>query len=191
MANYVVSDTNLSAVANAIRTKSGTSAQLSFPDGFVSAIGAIPAMTLLQTTSLGAVSTSSTTAVDMGKTVSVSNINAYDALLVETSVDTVVNGRHTCTCAWIWLTATTTISTKSGATIATAKQNMRASSGGATMVVRASTTAYGIYPNDCTISDGNASLDMYMRYHSTNTGTIDNNYTTRVYGLKLADMIGG
>ena len=41
MANYVVSDTNLTAVANAIRTKGGTSAQLEFPDDFVSAIGDI------------------------------------------------------------------------------------------------------------------------------------------------------
>ena len=41
MSNYVVSDTNLTAVANAIRTKGGTSATLSFPDGFVAAIGDI------------------------------------------------------------------------------------------------------------------------------------------------------
>lgn len=41
MANYIVSDTNLTAVANAIRTKGGTSEQLDFPDDFVSAIGDI------------------------------------------------------------------------------------------------------------------------------------------------------
>ena len=41
MANYIVSDTNLTAVANAIRTKGGTSAPLEFPDDFVSAIGDI------------------------------------------------------------------------------------------------------------------------------------------------------
>ena len=35
-------DTDLTSVANAIRTKGGTSAQLAFPAGFVSAIGAIP-----------------------------------------------------------------------------------------------------------------------------------------------------
>lgn len=42
MANYIVSDTNLTAIANAIRTKGGTSAQLEFPDDFVDAIGDIP-----------------------------------------------------------------------------------------------------------------------------------------------------
>ncbi len=41
MANYIVSDTNLTAVADAIRTKGGTSAPLEFPDEFVSAIGDI------------------------------------------------------------------------------------------------------------------------------------------------------
>ena len=41
MANYIVSDTNLTAVANAIRQKGGTSASLEFPDDFVSAIGDI------------------------------------------------------------------------------------------------------------------------------------------------------
>ena len=43
MADYLVTDTELTGIANAIRTKGGTSAQLAFPTGFVSAIGAIPA----------------------------------------------------------------------------------------------------------------------------------------------------
>ena len=35
-------DNNLTSVANAIRTKGGTSGQLAFPNGFVSAVNAIP-----------------------------------------------------------------------------------------------------------------------------------------------------
>ena len=42
MALYLAEDTDLTSVANAIRTKGGTTAQLSFPTGFVSAINAIP-----------------------------------------------------------------------------------------------------------------------------------------------------
>ena len=42
MANYSVSGSDLISVADAIRTKGGTSASLSFPAGFVSAIGNIP-----------------------------------------------------------------------------------------------------------------------------------------------------
>ena len=42
MSYYICEDTDLTSVANAIRTKGGTSAQLEFPTGFVSAINAIP-----------------------------------------------------------------------------------------------------------------------------------------------------
>ena len=43
MSDYVVSDSSLEAVADAIRAKGGTSAQLEFPADFVAAIGNIPA----------------------------------------------------------------------------------------------------------------------------------------------------
>ena len=42
MANYLATDTDLTAVAAAIRTKGGTSASLEFPSGFVTAIENIP-----------------------------------------------------------------------------------------------------------------------------------------------------
>jgi len=41
MANYLVTDTELTSVANAIRSKGGTSAALTFPSGFNDAIAAI------------------------------------------------------------------------------------------------------------------------------------------------------
>lgn len=41
MAEYLTNDTDLKAVADAIRTKAGSTAQLSFPDGFVSAVNGI------------------------------------------------------------------------------------------------------------------------------------------------------
>jgi len=42
MANYIATDSDLTSVADAIRTKGGTSAALAFPADFVSAIAAIP-----------------------------------------------------------------------------------------------------------------------------------------------------
>lgn len=42
MSDYRVKETDLTALANAIRTKGGTGASLSFPDGFVSAVQNIP-----------------------------------------------------------------------------------------------------------------------------------------------------
>lgn len=41
MAEYLTNTTDLTAVANAIRAKGGTTAQLIYPDGFVTAINAI------------------------------------------------------------------------------------------------------------------------------------------------------
>lgn len=146
--------------------------------------------TLLATLSMGTISTSSTQAADTGKSISVSGINSYDALLVETSVDTVTNNRHTATVGFIFLTASSTVGTKDGGTIATVKWNSKISSNGTT-TTRAGTTAYGIYPNSITISSGTATIPMYRRYNSTSTGTINGNYTARVYGVKLYDLIGG
>lgn len=43
--NYIVSDSQLSGIADAIRAKSATADQLLFPGGFVSAVQALPQMT--------------------------------------------------------------------------------------------------------------------------------------------------
>lgn len=146
--------------------------------------------TLLATKSLGTISTNSTTATDTGQTVSVSGINGYDLLIVETSVDTKTNNRHASTMQCIWLTASSTIGTKSGSTIATATMNDKLSSSG-TATSRSSTTKYGIYVNSVSISNGSATLTMYQRYNSTQTGTINGSYTARVYGVNLYNLIGG
>ena len=43
MANYLVTDTQLTSVADAIRAKTGSNAGMSFPDGMVNAVGSISA----------------------------------------------------------------------------------------------------------------------------------------------------
>ena len=147
-------------------------------------------LTLLATLSMGTISTSSTQAANTNKSISVSGINSYDALVVETSVNTKTNSRHAATIGFIWLTASSAVGTKDAGTIATAKWNCKLSSTG-TATTRSSTTAYGIYPYSVTISNGTATIPMYQRYNSTQTGTINGTYTARVYGLKLYDLIGG
>lgn len=146
--------------------------------------------TLLNTTSIGTVNTTSTQAASLNISLSVSNVNNYDLLIVESSVNTVTNNRHTATVGLIFLTAGSAIGTKNGATIATAKWNSKRSSSGTT-TTSVSTTAYGIYPNSCSISSGTATIPMYRRYNSTSTGTINGTYTARVYGVNLYDLIGG
>ena len=54
MADYLTTDTELTSVANAIRTKGGTSAALTYPTGFVSAIEAISAGTDVSDTTAAA-----------------------------------------------------------------------------------------------------------------------------------------
>lgn len=189
MAQMLITDTHLTNIAAAIRSKLGTNTQYKPPD-MDDAINAIPALKLLATKSLGTISTSSTTATDTGQTVSVSGINDYDLLIVETSVNSVTNNRHCATAQMILLTAGTTIGTKNGSAIATATWNCKVSSSG-TYTSRSGTTKYGLYVNSVTINNGSATLAMYQRYNSTSTGTINGTYTTRVYGVKLFDLIGG
>lgn len=152
--------------------------------------------TLLATASLGTISTSSTSAADTGKSITAKGVYGYDLLIVECSVDSPTNNRHTASGRLILLTAGTNVSTKNGSTIASVTWNSRLSSAGVT-TTRANTTAYGVYAYACTLSDGNtgdngqAVITLYQRYNSTYTGTINGSYTARVYGVNLYDLIGG
>lgn len=146
--------------------------------------------TLLATSNTGSVSTSSTTAANLNKDITVSDVDAYD-LLVVVSETTKTNGRHYKTARLIWLTAGSTIGTKNGATLATATWNVKLSSSG-TATSRSNTTARGVYPYSCTLATSNnktnATIVMYACYNSTQTGTINGTYTTKVYGVKLYDL---
>lgn len=144
---------------------------------------------LLATLSLGTISTTSTQAVDTGKSIAVSGLNNYDLLIFEASVDTLPSSGHTATVNTILLTAGSTISTKNGASLATATWNSRRSSGVTT--TRAGTTKYGVYANAASVSNGTCTITIYQRYNSTSTGTINASYTARVYGVSLYDLIGG
>lgn len=146
--------------------------------------------TLLKTTSMGTQSTSSTTATDTGISLSVSGINNYDLLIVEASVDSVINNRHTATVRTIFLTASSTVGTKNGVTLGIA-WNSKISSNGTTTTRASGTQTYGVYPGGCTISNGTAEIPMYIRYNSTATGALNGTYTARVYGVNLYDLIGG
>jgi len=149
---------------------------------------------LLGTKDCGSISTSSTTAATIDKDFTVSGVGDYDLLVIETSVNTKTNGRHAATARLVWLTSSSTIGTKDGATIATATWNVKLSSNG-TATARSSTTPRGIYPYSVTLSTSNsvttATIVMYRCYNSTQTGTINGTYTARVYGVKLYNLIGG
>ena len=147
-------------------------------------------LTLLKTTSLGTLSTSSTSAADTGKSMTVTGYNDYDLLIVDVSVDSVTNSRHTSTVSLIFLTGTSNVTTKNTYTVGSNKWNSKRGSTG-TASTRQSTTAYGIYANSATVSNNTMTIPFYYRYNSNNTGTINGTYTARVYGVKLHDLIGG
>lgn len=147
-------------------------------------------LTLLKTYSMGTLSTSSTSASDTGKSTTLTGFNDYDVLVVDVSVDSTTNGRHTSTVSMVYLTGTSAVTTKNTYTVGSNKWNSKLSSSG-TGSTRQSTSAYGIYVNSASVSSSTMTLTFYYRYNSNNTGTINGTYTARIYGLKLYDLIGG
>ena len=147
-------------------------------------------LTLLKTTSLGTLSTSSTSAADTGKTMTVTGYNDYDVLVVDVSVDSITNNRHTSTVSMVYVTGTSDVSTKNTYAVGSNKWNSKVSSSG-TASTRQNATAYGIYAYSATVSSSTMTIAFYYRYNNNNTGTINGTYTARVYGLKLYDLIGG
>lgn len=148
---------------------------------------------LIQTTSIGTLSTSSTSASDTGKSISCAsstNWDDYDLLIVDVSVDTKTNGRHTSTVSLVLLTGTSNVNTKNTYTVGSNKWNSKLGSTG-TASTRQSTTAYGVYVNSASVSSSTLTMPLYYRYNSNSTGTLNGTYTARVYGVKLIDLIGG
>lgn len=161
--------------------------------GTASGGGGSDRLVLLQTTAIGSLSTSSTSAADTGKTISLAQSTGwqdYDLLLVDISVDTKTNGRHTSTVTPVLLTGTSNVSTKNTYTVASNKWNSKLGSTG-TASTRQSTSAYGVYINAASASSNTLTLTVYYRYNSNSTGTLNGTYTARVYGIKLIDLIGG
>ena len=192
-----LSQTNLSAD----NIKSGTTITINNGNANVWSVtgtysgggGGTDRLVLLQTTSLGTLSTSSTSASDTGKTVSLAQSTGwqnYDLLLVDISVDTKTNGRHTSTVSLVLLTGTSNVNTKNTYTVGSNKWNSKLSSSG-TASTRQSTSAYGIYVNSASVSSSTLNMPLYYRYNSNSTGTLNGTYTARVYGIKLIDLVGG
>lgn len=148
--------------------------------------------TLLKTTIIGTISTSSTTATDTGVDVTVTGINDYDMLIVETSLDATQANKHAATTRIIFWSSTNRVAGYS--TLVSEVWNCRMNNTNTIATVKITPNSYGVYPYDCSISsedNGTATMNMYQRYNSTNTGTINGTYTTRVYGVNLYDLIGG
>ena len=103
MSKYYVTDTELTSVADAIRTKGGTSADLEFPTGFVTAIGNISgggSPNLQAKTNISPTTSSQTITADEGYDgLSSVQINALDGQAAQTihpstSDQTIASGKY-------------------------------------------------------------------------------------------------
>lgn len=143
--------------------------------------------TLIAEQALGTISTTSTAATSTGKKVTVSGIDSYDLLIIEISQPEVTDNRHMATTRVVMLTAPNG-GAKTNTNLFQVWNCKKASDG---YVTRTVSGAYGIYPQGSTISSGAIDYSIYQRYHDENTGVIDGDYTARVYGVNLIDLIGG
>ena len=147
-------------------------------------------LTLLATKSLGAISTTNTTATDTGQTLAITGFDAYDLLVCVAHVATRTNGRNVATVRLISFAATSTVDTKTSAVIATSTQHYKLSTSGV-LSERTGTTPYGVYVNAATLSTSGTrtlTLTIYQRYNGTSSGTINGSYVLDVYGVKLQDL---
>lgn len=162
--------------------------------GSASGGGGSDRLVLLKTTALGALSTSSTSGEDTGKSLQMTRAEygEYDLLIVDCSVDTPTNNRHTSTVSFIVLTGSSNVATKNGADIISNKWNSKLSSSGTATTKQGS--SYGVYVNSVSqesTSPYYITMYFYMKYSSSYSKTINGTYTARVYGIKLIDLIGG
>lgn len=149
------------------------------------------ALTKIATKSLGTISTSSTSAADTGQTLAITGFDEYDLLICVCHVATHTNNRHVATIRLLSFAATSNVSTKTSAVVATSTQHYKLSSSGV-LSERTGTTPYGVYVNAGTISTSGTrtlTLSIYQRYNSTSTGTINGSYVLDVYGVKLQSYL--
>lgn len=180
-----VQDSSLTAVADAIRSKGGTSAQLAFPSGFVSAISAIPTggggpqWELIGETTIALTEyTDATTAENTDTGINIKNTDwAYGIVFItcdspittstEWGMTVELFGRYTSTSS---LLITQAAQQKGSATLSKA----------AMVAGGLGTNSYGVYLNNNTDN-----VVIARKCHSTGCPKIrGGNYTVKAYGLK-------
>lgn len=149
--------------------------------------------TLLHTESLGHCQTTSTSAVEV-KSFDVSGVNPYDLLIVETSIDTLATLRFIASTSFVLLLDRSyDITTKYETRLAN-EHWMCSTSGSNTQIeTKRYTSCYGVYLAyvSSVVTSGTITLNMSMRRSSAYASTVNGDFTTRVYGVSLYDLIGG
>lgn len=159
----------------------------------VSGGGGTDRFTKIGTKDLGTISTSSTSAADTGKTLSITATDYanYDMLVAICHTTTRTASRHVATVRLINFSATSTLTTKTATSLATSTQHWKCNNVG-NLNMRSGTTAYGVYVNaanlDTTSNPNKITFTIYQRYNSSSSGTINGSYVLDVYGVRLQDL---
>ena len=175
-------------------TENGTYTAPSGVDGYspvtvnVSGGGGTDRLVLLKTESLGHLSTTSTSSTSTGIEVQVSNFRNYDLLIVEICRDEIQAGYHLATYRPVYIPGSNSVSNKDGAYTGGGGLNFKVKSTGVASN-GSSSTSYGIYPNTATMSNDGVKMTISYRYNTNHTSTIDGDYTCRVYGVNLYNII--
>lgn len=149
--------------------------------------------TLLHTESLGQITYSATSAGSLDKSVIVDDVDAYDLLFVLITADNKPAGCHIGTVNMVLLTTNGANypdydeASRSTATASTSRINYMKHMNGTN--VGSKQSAYGIYPNNPTISNGTITMPIWARYSTSNTQTINDTYTAKVYGVHLYELV--
>ena len=141
------------------------------------------ALTLLKTESLGAISVTSTSSVNLNKTVTMEGIlGLYDALVYEVRAAEKKQGYHYSTKGIIWGTLSGGVADYQNVPH---KLNASVDNSGNTNL-KSSSTVYGVFSDGAPVKSGqDVTLSLWGKYNSTHTLTIDGDYTIYVYGLNL------
>lgn len=179
-------------------TENGTYEAPSGVDGYnpitvnVSGGGGGGSGTLLHTESLGLIQYSSTSAGSLDKSITVSGVTDYDLLIVVISADNKIANQHQATASFILMTTNGSFysdldgNRSSRYPLSDRINYIKDSSGN----IASRCAQNGVYPYAPTVaSDGTIAMPIYARYNGNTTGTINDTYTARVYGVNLYELL--
>mgnify|MGYP006991641226 CR=1 FL=1 len=189
MADYLVTDTELVSIADAIRIKGGTSSPLTFPAGFVSAVSNIPSgggsSYTLVTSSVVTASTSGTSASFLTTIQTDASITTADKIIYVKVRDKA--GQRT---GYFYgsdnyfMNDTAARGSPDTSFSQGARFIKRVSGIGIQQGIFAGTTGYGVYAYSLGKTGG---VSIYTRYNSANSLTIDGTYDVEIYLLDMPD----
>lgn len=144
--------------------------------------------TLLASKSLGTVNTSSTSETQID-TITISDAANYDMFLAIVKGDSIINSRHYASASFAHLYGTSDRAHEPAGTTgapASNRWNCIATSSGN---LKTTQNGRGIYIGNLVRSNYDITITICAAYNSTQTGTINNDYSVEIYGINLYDLI--